>query len=582
MIFALYKLAASYEIDNLTAFGIVDADFGDYTTHRIIANRYMPSLSILEKIGMFLGFLCGGVPRYNYHEIKDLKELWAIASQTNRSNVIDPERRLSPWIFVYTPYMTPFFSFLGGVKERSEFGHMEPNSIAHDWFLSYMWNWMICGLTEHSPFIDVVYDSILEFDLNLMYDLTDLLTHYYLCAADLDPFHNCPGACNGKENPCAALGNNDGTCTAFLPDAYTFSIFNINEKNRKKNRERFGEWISKLPGDRRMARNVTKYDEAKSLDLNLFYRRLIKLQKLVVMGTHCRCRLGYIYDTIAKVCKSEFDKLLCGSGNPCKNGGACARRIFENGTESNEIQCRCHPTFQGQYCERKRNPCHHLKAPCGKFPCLRDETLPNGYRCRCPQGFKMKSRHQPQCEDVDDCLAPNTCQNGGTCINRIGTFDCECRKGFEGFRCEIPPPPPQWSAWSEWSACNEPEPAKICDELPYQEQQRMCQVNIIQQRCLGPRRRIRYGCKGKETIDTNLICAKDASETKSKEVVNYAKVDDAGWDESDPPIATRDSSILPAFGDTFFFTIWLIILFIQVYVVWLWSSLLLDFFGPME
>ena len=39
--------------------------------------------------------------------------------------------------------------------------------------------------------------------------------------------------------------------------------------------------------------------------------------------------------------------------------------------------------------------------------------------------------------DVNECLEENSCDVNATCINKIGTYDCQCNVGFsgDGFNC---------------------------------------------------------------------------------------------------------------------------------------------------
>ncbi|XP_043443286.1 LOW QUALITY PROTEIN: cadherin EGF LAG seven-pass G-type receptor 3 [Prionailurus bengalensis] len=100
-----------------------------------------------------------------------------------------------------------------------------------------------------------------------------------------------------------------------------------------------------------------------------------------IAGLRCRCPPGFTGD----FCETELD--LCYS-NPCRNGGACARR--EGG-----YTCVCRPRFTGEDCE--------LDTEAG--------------RC-----------------------VPGVCRNGGTCADGPdGGFRCQCPAGgaFEGPRCEV-------------------------------------------------------------------------------------------------------------------------------------------------
>ena len=38
--------------------------------------------------------------------------------------------------------------------------------------------------------------------------------------------------------------------------------------------------------------------------------------------------------------------------------------------------------------------------------------------------------------DIDDC-ASTPCKNGGTCIDGVDAYTCDCVPGFKGTNCEI-------------------------------------------------------------------------------------------------------------------------------------------------
>ncbi|KAL3837461.1 hypothetical protein ACJMK2_022815, partial [Sinanodonta woodiana] len=39
--------------------------------------------------------------------------------------------------------------------------------------------------------------------------------------------------------------------------------------------------------------------------------------------------------------------------------------------------------------------------------------------------------------DIDECNNTNSCQNGGTCSNLDGSYNCICASGWSGTNCTI-------------------------------------------------------------------------------------------------------------------------------------------------
>jgi len=37
--------------------------------------------------------------------------------------------------------------------------------------------------------------------------------------------------------------------------------------------------------------------------------------------------------------------------------------------------------------------------------------------------------------DIDDCT-PKSCANGGTCVDGVDDYSCQCAEGFNGDNCE--------------------------------------------------------------------------------------------------------------------------------------------------
>lgn len=195
---------------------------------------------------------------------------------------------------------------------------------------------------------------------------------------------------------------------------------------------------------------------------------------------HCLCKNGYIGER----CEEKIN--LCTAideavsfwesqqtisyGNHCRNNGECY--INES---TNEVQCKCPAGYIGERCEEK------VTNICSNNPCIYGACVSLGasdsYECICTSGWEGANCNvRKHCLIDDECVANNTnsvtfsysdnrcicdckhgfegndcsinhddcvglnpthmCQNGGECIDKIGTYECRCPSGYGGFFCE--------------------------------------------------------------------------------------------------------------------------------------------------
>ncbi|XP_015753502.1 PREDICTED: uncharacterized protein LOC107333242 isoform X1 [Acropora digitifera] len=108
------------------------------------------------------------------------------------------------------------------------------------------------------------------------------------------------------------------------------------------------------------------------------------------------------------------------SSRPCKNNGTCVPLY-----EENDYKCAC-KRFTGRNCESDFDECSsenecHTNATC---------TNTNGsYNCTCKRGFQGDGRN---CNDTDECSYENECHVNATCQNTKGSYNCICLAGFQG------------------------------------------------------------------------------------------------------------------------------------------------------
>ncbi len=71
-------------------------------------------------------------------------------------------------------------------------------------------------------------------------------------------------------------------------------------------------------------------------------------------------------------------------------------------------------------------------SPCQNGVCFETLEDPILYLCLCQYGYEGYN-----CEiNIDDCDG-NQCQNGATCVDLIGGYECDCEPGYAGPLCSI-------------------------------------------------------------------------------------------------------------------------------------------------
>ncbi|XP_061595317.1 latent-transforming growth factor beta-binding protein 3-like isoform X2 [Cololabis saira] len=167
-------------------------------------------------------------------------------------------------------------------------------------------------------------------------------------------------------------------------------------------------------------------------------------------GRTCHCYPGYHLNLQRNICVDDNE---CES-EPCGHGrGRCVNI-------EGSYKCLCRTGYKHTV-QNKRLKCTDVDE-CSKQDicgvggyCV---NLPGSYKCECHSGFRSKSHRHPACEDINECLNPDSCPNE-QCENTPGSYECvPCLPGHEahGGTCY------------DINECHNPGicPNGICENLP--------------------------------------------------------------------------------------------------------------------
>ncbi|KAJ8890121.1 hypothetical protein PR048_009628 [Dryococelus australis] len=158
----------------------------------------------------------------------------------------------------------------------------------------------------------------------------------------------------------------------------------------------------------------------------------------------CICQRGYVRDPATGRCRDINEcielreKPACGLNALCKNlpgSYECQCPLGFSGNpfflceECNTLECQCQPPYQ------------IVGGNCVLAGCSKDEKCPSGAECititggvsycACPKGYR--TLQDGSCQDVNECVeSHHVCGYGAECINKAGSYECVCPRGYSG------------------------------------------------------------------------------------------------------------------------------------------------------
>ncbi|XP_023931493.1 fibropellin-1 [Lingula anatina] len=143
---------------------------------------------------------------------------------------------------------------------------------------------------------------------------------------------------------------------------------------------------------------------------------------------YCSCHDGFTMDADGKNCNNNDECLI--------DNGGCAHT--------------CQDTYGGYVCScddgyslgHDSHGCEDVDE-CTWEPAVCEQICNNTegfYKCDCFDGYRLNADGE-HCDEINECEEEPLpkCENGGTCVNKINDYDCNCTTapGFTGEHCEI-------------------------------------------------------------------------------------------------------------------------------------------------
>ena len=147
--------------------------------------------------------------------------------------------------------------------------------------------------------------------------------------------------------------------------------------------------------------------------------------------------------------------------NPCWHGSTCTSNGNTNFT------CACSIGYTGTTCKTNINEC--LETPCSNGGTCVDGV--GSYLCNCVEGFAGRQcdvtcpigHVGESCEIIVDNCLNDPCENGGTCKNYQGTYKCTCTPDYTGPQCDIANDCSTNTCHNEGACINDPTIGHYCN-----------------------------------------------------------------------------------------------------------------------
>ncbi|XP_021345012.1 protein jagged-1-like, partial [Mizuhopecten yessoensis] len=151
------------------------------------------------------------------------------------------------------------------------------------------------------------------------------------------------------------------------------------------------------------------------------------------------------------VCRTFED---CASNDNGFDFRDCNKICNNGGTMVGSSYCRCPDGWRGTCCGEKvtcgdPGALTNGQRHCNSFDygnsvtytCTHLYNMTRGSSVRTCDKYGRWTGYMPRCVFVNTCLS-NPCQNGGTCVDGLDRYDCQCSPGWSGVNCERDIQPP--------------------------------------------------------------------------------------------------------------------------------------------